>query len=289
MNLTNTYNLPDAILQAVRNDPYKGGGDISVTKLIDAPQRRQLLSQYKASIVEDVSDRVWSLLGQAVHTILERANKSDIVEERLYAEVNGWQLSGQFDRIDLHGATLDDYKVTGVYKVMGGDVTEWTWQLNILRWLALKNGYQVDGLRIVAILRDWKKAELKRKPTYPIAPIVSIDIEVLSDEVIEEFIRTRVALHQKAKAGESVPCTDEERWYEGTKWALMKKGGKRAIRVYENKDDIESPVAEGFYVEERKGSYRRCAEYCEVAAFCQQYQANRTPDDDALWSQADSD
>ncbi len=289
MHLTNTYNLPDAILQAVKNDPYKGGGDISVTKLIDSPQRRQLISKFKASIVEDVSDRVWALLGQAVHTILERANKSDIVEERLYAEVNGWQLSGQFDRIDLHGTTLDDYKVTGAYKVMAGDVADWTWQLNILRWLAIQNGYKVDGLRIVAILRDWKKSESKRKANYPIAPIVSIDIEVLPDDVIYQYICQRVSLHQKASAGEKVLCTDDERWYEGTKWALMKKGGKRAIRVYENKDDIESPVADGLFIEERKGGYKRCAEYCEVAPFCSQYQADRTEDSFAIGEVAERD
>ena len=289
MNLTNRYNLPDAILQAVKNDPYKGGGDISVTKLIDAPQRRELLSKYKDSVVEDVSNRIWSLLGQAVHTILERANKSDLVEERLYAEVNGWQLSGQFDRIGLQDATLDDYKVTGVYKVMAGSFSDWTWQLNILRWLAMQNGYQVDKLRVVALLRDWSGAESERKTNYPVAPMVAIDIEVLSDEVIENYIRTRVGLHQQARAGENVPCTDEERWYEGTKWALMKKGGKRAVRVYENKDDIESPLTEGLHIEERKGSYKRCAKWCEVAPFCQQYQSDRTPDGDAVWPHADSD
>ncbi len=289
MNLTNTYNLPDAILQAVKNDPYKGGGDISVTKLIDAPQRRQLISKFKDAIVEDVSDRVWSLLGQAVHTILERANKSDIVEERLYAEVNGWQLSGQFDRIDLHGTTLDDYKVTGVYKAMAGDVKDWTWQLNILRWLAIQNGHKVDGLRIIAILRDWKKSESQRKQNYPIAPIVSIDIEVLPDDVIYQYICERISLHQKASAGEQVLCTDDERWYEGTKWALMKKGGKRAIRVYENKDEIESPIADGFFIEERKGGYKRCAEYCEVAPFCDQYQADRKEDAFAVGALAERD
>jgi hypothetical protein len=289
LNLTNTYNLPDAILQAVKNDPYKGGGDISVTKLIDAPQRRQLIAKFKESIVEDVSDRVWALLGQAVHTILERANRSDIVEDRLYAEVNGWQLSGQFDRIDLHGAHLDDYKVTGVYKVMAGDVKDWTWQLNILRWLALQNGYKVDGLRIIAILRDWKKAESQRKQNYPVAPIVSIDIDVLPDDVIYQYICERITLHQKASTGEQVLCTDDERWYEGTKWALMKKGGKRAIRVYENKDEIESPIADGFFIEERKGGYKRCAEYCEVAPFCDQYQADRQEDAFAIGALAERD
>lgn len=282
MNLTNRNNLPDAIFQAVKNDPYKGGGDISVTKLIDSPQRRALIKKYQESIVEDVSDRVWSLLGQAVHTILERANKSDIVEERLYAEVLGWKLSGQFDRIDLHGTTLDDYKVTGVYKAMQNDFTDWTWQLNILRWLALKNGYKVDGLRIIAILRDWKKSESQRKANYPQAPIVAIDIPVLPDDQVYQYICARIKAHQAASAGEKVLCTDDERWYEGTKWALMKKGGKRAVRIYESKDEISQPVADGFFIEERKGGYKRCAEYCEVAPFCEQYAPDREASNPAV-------
>lgn len=285
MNLTNVHNLPDAIYQAVKNDPYKGGGDISVTKLIDSPQRRQLIAKYKESIVEDVSERIWSLLGQAVHTILERANKSDIVEERLYAEVNGWKLSGQFDRMCLHGSSLDDYKVTGVFKVMKGDFKDWTMQLNVLRWLALQNGHKVDGLRIIAILRDWKKAEVQRKADYPKTPIVSIDIEVLPLDQVYQYILDRISLHQAAAAGEKIECTDEERWYEGTKWALMKKGGKRAIRIYENKDDIESPLADSFFIEERKGGYKRCAEYCEVAPFCEQYQPDREDAANAFWSE----
>ena len=290
-SLTNIYNLPDAIFQAVKNDPYKGGGDISVTKLIDSPQRRTLIKKHHESIVEDVSDRIWSLLGQAVHTILERANKSDIVEDRLYAQVNGWSLSGQFDRMDLHGATLDDYKVTGVYKAMTGDVKDWTWQLNVLRWLALQNGYKVEGLRIIAILRDWKKSESQRKEGYPQTPIITIPIEVLPDEVVYQYICERISLHQAASAGETVLCTDDERWYEGTKWALIKKGNKRATRVYENQDDIESPIPDGFFIEERKGGYKRCAEYCEVAKFCPQYALPNAGEvsDAAFWAIVDGD
>jgi hypothetical protein len=282
MNLTNLYNLPDAIYQAVKNDPYKGGGDISVTKLIDAPQKRALLKQYGSAIVEDVSDRVWSLLGQAVHTILERANRSDIVEDRLYVDIDGWSLSGQFDRMDCSGEYLDDYKVTGVYKVMRSDYTDWERQLNVLRYLAVQNGYPVDKLRIIAILRDWKQSESKRKEGYPEVPIATVEIPVWSDERVLAYIKERIALHQKADAGEEVLCTDEERWYEGTKWALMKVGGKRAIRVYEDKDDIQQPIADGLFIEERKGTYRRCAEYCEAAPFCKQYQLDGAQVQDAV-------
>ena len=59
--ITNKHGLPEALVRAVRNDPYTGGGDISVTKLIDSPQRRQLWRQHEADIEEDVSERIWSL------------------------------------------------------------------------------------------------------------------------------------------------------------------------------------------------------------------------------------
>lgn len=283
MNLTNIHGLPQALVDAVRNDPYKGGGDISVTKLIDSPQVRVLRKQYGEAIVEDVTERIWSLLGQAVHTILERANKSDIVEERLYAEVNGWQLSGQFDRMDLSDATLDDYKCTSTYKVTMSDMVDWERQLNVLRWLAVQNGYKVEKLRIIAILRDWRKAEAKRKPEYPQQAVATIDIPVWPLEETYQYIQSRISNHQDAEAGNPVPCTDEERWYEGTTYALMKKGNKRATKVVERRDELGTEIPDGFFIEERKGGYKRCAEYCEVAQFCTQYQSSRAEDSSPLW------
>ena len=82
--ITNKHGLPQSIVDAVANDPYVGGGDISATKLIDAPQIMQLTRQHKDQITVDVSDRVWSLFGQAIHTMLERAGlrrEGMVVEE----------------------------------------------------------------------------------------------------------------------------------------------------------------------------------------------------------------
>lgn len=285
MNLTNIHDLPQALVEAVKNDPYNAGdSNISVTKLIDSPQRRVLLKKYKDAIVEDVSERIWSLLGQAVHTVLERANQSDIVEERLYADVEQWKLSGQFDRLDLRNGVLDDYKCTSVFKVMMSDMIEWERQLNVLRWLAHKNGYKVDRLRIIAILRDWRRADAKRKENYPHAPVVTIDIPVWNLDDTYQYIRTRINLHKSAEINcSSIKCTDEERWYEGTTYALMKKGGKRAIRIYERKDDAESAVTDGYFVETRRGGYRRCDEFCEVSEFCEQHRSDRKDLEVAEW------
>ena len=270
--VTNTHGLPAALVSAVLNDPYTGGGDISATKLIDAPQRRVLQGKHRDDISIDVSERIWSLLGQGVHNVLERASEESkgvaIAEERLYATVDGWVVSGQFDRLHLASKTLQDYKVTTTYKSDGSD--SWTQQLNVLRWLAIQNGYEVDTLEIVAIFRDWRKTEADRKPDYPRAAAAIIPVSVWPLDVTYKFIKDRVALHQQASAGEFVPCTDEERWYAGSTWAIVKEGGKRALRVL-NQPPAPEDIPEGAKVVERAGEYRRCMHYCDVSEFCAQW------------------
>lgn len=269
MLLTNLHGLPDALVNAVRNDPYRGGGDISVTKLIDSPQRRALIKRHREHIVEDVSERIWALMGQAVHAVLERAQTTALVEQRLFAEVNGWTLSGQFDRAHLAEGVLQDYKVCSVFKAEGDE--SWTRQLNVLRWLLARNGMSVDKLQVVAIFRDWKKSEALRKETYPRAPVQVIDLEVWSEEQAQRYIEERVSLHQAVESGAAVECTEEDRWYSGTTYALMKPGGKRALKVSAVRSELGEP-APGLEIVERPGSNRRCEHYCEAAPFCPQFQ-----------------
>lgn len=271
MNLTNIHGLPDALVNAVKNDPYTGGGDISVTKLIDSPQRRVLRKKYSSMVVEDVSERIWSLMGQAVHTVLERAGTSALVEERLYSTVEGWSVSGQFDRLHLEDAVLQDWKVCSVYKAKGD--AAWEQQLNCLRWLAHKNGYEVNRLQVVAIFRDWKASEAKRNPDYPQRNVMIIEVPVWGLEQAEEYVRQRVMLHKAADVQDNpspIECSEEERWYAGTTYALMKEGGKRAKKVVPIREQLE-PVPADHYIEERPGINRRCEGYCEVAPFCEQF------------------
>ena len=266
--MTNVHRLPRSIVAAVTNDPYVGGGDISVTKLIDSPQILQLTKRHSDKITTDVSERVWSLLGQAVHTVLERAGiraKSGMVEDRLYAKIFGWEVSGQFDTIE--DKTLIDYKVTRTYKAGGSD--SWTAQLNVLRWLAFKNDIEIEKLEVIAILRDWRKSQALRDSNYPQAPILSVAIPLWSIEDTEMYVAERVALHQFASSGHTVKCTDEERWAMPTKYALTKAGGKRALRVADSPEELGVP-ADGYSIVERKGEFRRCERYCDVSAFCQQ-------------------
>lgn len=272
MNLTNVLGLPSALVEAVRNDPYNPGtANISTTKLIDSPQIRKLTKEYGQYVVEDVSERIWSLMGQAVHHILERAGTNQLdalVEKRLYMDVEGWRISGAFDRLHLEDQTLQDYKVCSTYKA-GGDVS-WERQLNVLRQLAIANGYAVNKLEIVAIFRDWSKAKAQRDLTYPQTNVMVIDVPVWDDSKALEYIKSRVKLHQEADAGRTVECSDEERWYAGSRYALIKVGNKRATKVADTKEELGEPPP-NHVIEERKGGYRRCEGYCSVSEFCPQF------------------
>lgn len=272
MYLSNLKGLPDAFVAAVANDPYQSGGDISVTKLIDAPQKRVLYAKYKEFVVEDVSQRVWALMGQAVHAVLERAQTTAMVEQRLYMEINGWSVSGQFDRLHLDDKCLQDWKVCSTYK-SEGDVA-WERQLNCLAELARHNGYNVEKLEVIAIYRDWRKAEAERDPTYPQQPVAVILVPLWTSHECQVYMRERVMLHQDAEAGDVTPCTEQERWYTGTKFALIKEGGVRASKVADTPEQL-GEVKPGYVIQERKGMSRRCEGYCEVAQFCPQFQKEK--------------
>lgn len=272
MKLSNKYNLPAAIVNAVTNDPYtSGNSDISVTRLIAPPQIVYLQKKHADEIEEDVSGRIWSLLGQSVHHVLERsASEDDIVEERFYSMINGWWLSGQCDLISEN--TLYDFKVTSAWSVLNGIKPEWENQLNVLHYLAEDS--DINKLAIIAILRDWSETQMMRSSDYPRRQVVELEIPLWSKEKQEEYINKRIRLHQAAKGGDYPECTPEERWQKDDVWAVMREGRKSAVKLFDNQKDADGKAEElggKHYVQYRKGESIRCGKYCSVASFCNQY------------------
>ena len=266
MKLTNKIGLPDALVNAVRNDGYsRGQSDISVTQLIDSPFIRHLRQQHADELTEDVSDRIWSLMGQSIHTILERANLTGLVEQRLFVEINGHKLSGQFDH--LENGVLTDWKMTSVWSVVYGK-TEWGKQLNVLAYLCRLKGLTVNSLQIVAILRDWSKSKAGKEDNYPDTQVVTIPITMWTPERQEEYVLERINAHFHDG---TIPCTDDERWVKPGKFAVMKKGRKSALRLLDSKDEAEKWIVEngeGTEIVERPATFNRCELYCNVNQFC---------------------
>jgi hypothetical protein len=288
MILTNHANLPQQLLDAVRNDPYNPAktGHISVTRLIDSPRAVALRKRHANEITEDAADRVWALLGQVAHGILERSNtvfSRDMAEQRLFADVGGWRVSGQFDRLSLDdGGTLSDWKLTSTWSVIGPEPKlEWTAQLNTLAFLARHNGIRVSKLEIIALLRDWSRGRARAGGDYPPHQVARIPIPLWPQSVAADYVAARVGLHQAAEGlpdDELPPCTDAEVWRAASVFAVRKPGRKTAVRLHATEIEATTHARElggAHYVEHRPGRATRCQNYCPVSALCNQWRAEQ--------------
>jgi hypothetical protein len=287
MEITNRYNLPSAIVNNVLNDEYsKGDAHLSVTQLLNSPRIVLLQRVNEGKMSVDVVDRLPSMLGTAMHKVLEKgANPDEIVEERFFMDILGWKISGAVDLQTPKPTGLwkvSDYKLTSVYSVM---VEKWEWeaQLNMYAYMMRETtGRRVDELNIVAILKDWNRKQGAFKPEYPEAPIVIVEIPVWPDEQQKEYIEGRVFLHQQAEKaldnGEPIAyCSDKERWLRGEKWAVMKKGRKSAVKLFDSEEEADEWIGNqddrtNLSIEFRAGDPVRCSgDYCQVSRWCKQW------------------
>jgi hypothetical protein len=289
MELTNKSNLPNVIKRAVANDPYdSSGSDISTTRLITPPRIRVLEAKHWENLTEDVADKIFALLGSSVHHVIERAvTDEDIAELRLFHEVNGWTLSGQFDLLTAKGELID-FKVTSAWSALDAlknGKAEWEQQLNVLDYLSrhtdhsLKNylgkTLKVKSLSIMAILRDWSKMKTMTSKDYPKKQVVMIPVRQWSEEEQDNFVLARIKAHQEAEVGELPVCSAKERWRKDDKYAIMKDGRKTALRLLDTKDQVKQYLKDNKLVEGkgctvvlRAGEDIRCQSYCRVNSFC---------------------
>jgi hypothetical protein len=287
---TNKHNVPQEIINAVHNDSYsRGKATISATGLLQPPRIRLLAQEHYEELTIDISDEIWKLLGQSVHTILERANEENedtITEQRMYAIVKDWTISGQTDSIDIKNNILKDYKITSAWSIVSAlqdGKKDWEQQLNIYAYLYRQNtGKTIDQLNIIAIARDWNRNQyLRSGGDYPPSPITVLNIDLWSDEEQQAFIEERVSIHQEAEVqyliNDELPlCTDEERWRRKDTYRVEKKGRKTAVRVLDTREEADEYIgghkdSKLLKVVEAKGECVRCANYCDVAEFCNQY------------------
>ena len=293
--LTNRMNIPQQIVSAIMRDPYsRGDADISVTQLIQPPRIIELRRRHEKEIEEDASDRVWALLGQTCHKILERSDDTGAFhEERISVEIEGWRVSGASDcyvtkqfnfekgEYEEIAPTIRDYKLV---KTMTADFPhpEWEEQTNLLAYLWRDKGFPVARLEIVTIYRDWSKV-LYQRGNYP--PAVQTHKQRLWDpEKQELFLRQRVILHKKASElpENLLPlCTPEDQWRKPPKWAVMHPKKVKAVRLLNSNQEAEKYIADNFkndkthYIQHRPSTPLRCQMFCDVAPFCDQYRSEK--------------
>jgi hypothetical protein len=276
VRLTNRLGLPRSIERAVRNDRYsRGDAHISVTGLIGPARKRAIEIKHADEITEDVSERIWSLMGQIAHGILERADDQGWCEERLFIERHGWRISGSFDRYVLEeDGLLQDYKLSSTYSIKDGVKPEWSAQENIYALMLREHGYKVTRLEIVVILRDWQKSKAKHTADYPQVPAVVMPVEMWSANRTETYLKERLMAHGKAQH-ELPECSPEERWERPAVFALHKIGNKRAAKLFNDEAEAEKELGyagKGYEIQKRPAEQKRCADYCPALPFCEQGQ-----------------
>ena len=284
MKYTNKRNFPDFVFEWLTADYYDYDQNaLSATTLMQPPRAYALKKQNWENLEIDVEDLIASRYGTAIHDSVEKVNLTGCKqEERLKKAVKNKIISGKYDilkEISDKRWQLIDVKSTSVWTIIYGSRDEdYITQLSIYRWLAVQNNYQViQKGKIWLIFTDWSAKKAKEDPEYPQTRIMVKEVDLWGDEETLKYIGKQMDLLEKTAAMEQndMPkCTNEELWASGESWAVMKDGGKRAIKVHktekaalEHKDTMDPT----YHIEHRPGKVARC-KYCMARKFCNQYQ-----------------
>ncbi len=272
MKITNLTGLPEPLVSAVSRKREPKEGQISVTELISPPQMRALSIIPWDELTEDASERIWATMGQLMHKLLEehgRESAEHLIEHTLSSEVEGVTVTGTLDLYRRDGV-LTDYKFVSVWTTIDGVKREWEQQLNLYAELLRRHNHPVNRLEIVAIYRDWSRMRAQ-DASYPQSQVSVFEVPLWPAEEAAKFLEERVRLHRQAEAGERVECSAEERWERRTRYALMKRGRKSAIKLFDTEPEAEAALTQSdHFIVMRPGANVRCESYCAVAPFCPQ-------------------
>lgn len=277
MRFTNIHSLPSAMVAALSDGWAPKVESLSVTALIGPPRIRTLTMEHWDSMEEDVSSRLWALLGQGLHATLASyaANREVLVEQAIKQKVDSGGgsiiVSGRPDSYE--SGVINDYKITSVFSFLLGDKPEWEYQLNTYAFLYRGAGFPVTGLNIQAILRDWVESKTLIDANYPKIPFLTVPIPLWTAEDAAQYVMQRVDLHLTHPMN---PCSDAERWARPDTYAVFKKSGKRALRVLDTLEEAQKWGADhhaekpkdDLEIQKRKGSFVRCERFCAVRKFC---------------------
>jgi hypothetical protein len=284
MHYTNTTNIPEPLATALIPTYDNGGADISVTSLWKPPQMVALVKKHDDEIYVDIDDLVPSFIGTAVHEKIKRHDPSRLKEMRLFANVEGLNISGEFDRYDMDGSTILDYKVTSAKAFMYETHRhDWENQLNTYAFLMRLHGEEPKALNAIVILKDFSLAESRRNLTYPQQQVHVVPLPLWDQATALQRISERVLLHRNGPG----TCSPEDMWLRPGKFAVRKDGRKTAVKLCASRSEAETFISmqsdKGkLYVEDRPAIYLRCEDYCSAAPFCQQKAAREATHGNAL-------
>ena len=281
MQITNTLNLPAAFVHAVSTERHNAPHCYSATTLNKGAKEIVLTDRHYDEITVDASEQIWAVWGTAVHALLESEKDDNFHEERFKVAVGNSWVTGQVDSYDMERGIINDWKTASVWKVQFADFADWRAQGLTYAWLLTKSGLEVKKCRFVVLLKDHSKTKAKHDASYPQSPVFVYEFDVTAEDLAatEARIISKVTEIENAyKLGDDdiEPCTLEERWADGEKYAVMKNGRKTAVKLFDNQQDAEAYAGElgnSHYVEHRPAVSRKCEDYCSCCDFCNFYKS----------------
>ena len=281
MKVTNKLNMPAAFVNAVSTARHNAAGCFSATTLNKGAKEIILTDRHFDEITVDAADSVWAVWGTAVHALLESQPDNNFHEESFKVPVSNSFVTGQVDSYDMENGVINDWKTASVWKVQFNDFKDWRAQGLTYAWLLQQSGLEVKKCRFVALLKDHSKTKAKTDSSYPQSPVFIYEFDVTAADMEETAARILAKVQEiesayKLDDDAIEPCSAEERWADGEKWAVMKNGRKTAIKLFDNSADADAMAGEmgnAYYVEHRPAISRKCGEYCNCKDFCNFYKA----------------
>jgi len=214
-----------------------------------------------------------------VHALFEAEKDNCFHEERFRVPVSHSVVTGQVDSYDMERGIINDWKTASVWKIQFGDFADWKAQGMTYAWLMSQSGLEVKKCRFIALLKDHSKSKARTDSQYPQNPVYIYEFDVTPEALAETGMRIEAKIKEIEEA-ENIsddvitPCSADERWADGEKWAVMKNGRKTAVRVFDTLIDAENCAGElgnSHYVEYRPAVSRKCGKYCICKDFCNFY------------------
>ena len=279
MTITNKFNLPKSLVNAVSTERHNKEGCVSATTLLRSATETLLLKRHWEEIEVDASDSIWQVWGTAVHSVFEKQSDNSFKEEEFSVKISNTTVTGRVDNYDMENEILADFKTCSVWKITFNDFEDWYKQGMIYAYLMKKSGLNVKKCQFVALIKDHSISKAKVDSSYPQHPVYTYEFDVTEEGLceIEKFIKLKVAdleANENVSDTELKGCTSEERWSSETKYAVKKPGRKTALKVCDTEDEAKSYAEKAgadCFVERREGEDKKCDNYCLVCKWCPYY------------------
>lgn len=281
----NKHNIPERVTR-VLSLPYQPKPKrMSVTQLIDSPLIRTLLIEEWDNIQIDYADCLLRTYGIVWHKFIEKASIEDdeFAEQKFEQKIGDWTLVGRSD--NYSDGIINDAKFTKASAInFDSTIKKWTEQQNCYAFLWRKAGFPVNKIIIDAQIRDWNVRDTV-KYKYPPCAYKEVVLDLWDFDKQEQYIFNRLKIHEEQSHNE---CSMEDKWQQPTRYAIKKKGNKKAVCASIPNSGGKSPILTKFQAEEiieskgltndyengiisiekREGEKIRCEFWCDLKNVC---------------------